>query len=254
MIECTVVSRFSCRHVSYSEGGQYTRQFPRIVLTLHDSVSFRQGTREDFQSSFAHPDGCLLSKLVDRDCIPVPLVVSTHKCNWHKIPLRIRGQMARRWRADGASTAGTGWDIGRIEHAQLGRSTSASAPWSTVSSSSHPLFLRAQTGKWGESAGESCPTQPEKTSRLSPRTSRWICQLDSICCGDVDIQCWSIHQLGDASNEWLYDVHTTRMDDDVLERQLLVPTHLFSHYKQLHVYGQMNVCHIHIKQWSLHVR
>ena len=28
MIECTVVSRFSCRHVYYSEGGQYTRQFP----------------------------------------------------------------------------------------------------------------------------------------------------------------------------------------------------------------------------------
>ena len=45
MIECTVVSRFS-RHVSYSLGGQYTRQFPLIVLTLHDSVSFRQGTRD----------------------------------------------------------------------------------------------------------------------------------------------------------------------------------------------------------------
>ena len=46
MIECTVVSIFTCRHVSYSEGGQYTRQFPLIVLTLHDNVSFRQGTRD----------------------------------------------------------------------------------------------------------------------------------------------------------------------------------------------------------------
>ena len=35
------------------------------------------------------------------------------------------------------------------------------------------------------------------------------------------------------------------MDDDVLELQLLVPKHLFSHYKQLHVYGQMDVCHAH---------
>ena len=69
-----------------------------------------------------------------------------------------------------------------------------------------------------------------------------------ICCGDVDIQCGSIHQPGDSSNEQLCDVHTTRMDDDVLELQLLVPTHLFSHYKQLHVYGQMDICHAHIKQ------
>ena len=46
MIVYSVVSRFSCRNVSYSEGVQYTRQFPLIVLTLHDSVSFRQGTRD----------------------------------------------------------------------------------------------------------------------------------------------------------------------------------------------------------------
>ena len=79
--------------------------------------------------------------------------------------------------------------------------------------------------------------------RIAAKYPLWQCQqvLARLQADHVDyIQC-------------LYNIHSTRMSDYIMELHGRVPAHLFSYNKQLHVNGKMNICHPHISTSDLRV-